>query len=119
MTDEHKITEPSFLLSVKGVKDQRPHYDFNKFNCDDIRRIPFSCIVSLDPFKLKVWPGVFKDMTTHTTHVYVDVSPGEMIVFRGDLKHAGGPGEGDRIHFFCDNPSLVNGEHPTRYTVLA
>ena len=58
-------------------------------------------------------------MTGVTEHTYVDVSPGEMIVFRSDLKHAGGPGEGDRIHFFLDNPSLELGVHPKGQTVQA
>ena len=120
MTKEHTLDEPSFLHSLVGVADQREHFDYQKVDFGgDVRRIPLSCILSMDPFWLKVWPGAFQGLSNHDVHTYRHVEPGQLLVFRADLKHAGGHGVGDRLHFFVDNPSLVNGVHPKGETVQA
>ena len=116
--DGDEVSEPSFLLSLEGCAEQKWHYDYDIPTITADQDMPRSCILAIDPFDLRVAPGVVRGVSEEgAERATVHVNRRGLIVFRGDLYHAGGEGRGMRLHWFLDKPRVPGGRHPTGYTV--
>ena len=115
------IEEPSFLLSLEGCLPQMFHFDYDDFPIDcPPQQIPRSCILALEAFDILMKDGVYNGRNDGIDPKTVHVPQGALLVFRGDLRHAGGGSlvECMRLHWFLDKPALPWGRHPSGYTIL-
>jgi hypothetical protein len=84
----------SFMQSLPGGLSQQPHQDYSDEDRDTVRRrypesVPASAILALEPgTRLIVYDGCF-DVARHRRLREDDIPPGFVILFRGDLFHAG------------------------------
>lgn len=115
------IEEPTFLLSLPGCLDQLMHQDYNDFPDGMLDTdVPRSCILALESFHILVADGVYGGRSGEGVNVKrLFVPQGALLVFRGDLRHAGSLTEKEclRLHFFLDKPGVIGGKHPSGYTV--
>ena len=116
-----EVCEPSFLLSLEGCLKQRFHYDYDFPPDLPPLVVPRSCILGIDAFELELGPGVFAGASTDKcSKLTVCVKRGDLLVFRGDLWHAGAMSSVEcmRLHWFHDQPTVPGGSHPSGYTIM-
>ena len=116
------------IHSRPGCQDQAAHCDYGPSedlaNADD-SEMPLSALVALMPgTKLNVWPKSIRLSTTSESDLakvkpisckVVELEEGDILVFRGDLVHAGSSYSEDnyRIHCFLDSDSVPRTENRT------
>jgi ectoine hydroxylase-related dioxygenase (phytanoyl-CoA dioxygenase family) len=115
-----KATDLVILESLPGCQIQSAHTDYIPDAAlletgDD--SVPLLAVVSLEPATtLEVWPtshrlirrGRLTRVTRKVTRHTVELASGDVIVFRGDLVHAGSPyaARNIRIHAYLDHPTV-------------
>lgn len=116
--DSRTATDFVILESLRGCQRQAAHVDYVPDDAllettDDT--VPLLAVVALqDGTMLDVWPGSHRlvrrrRLTRHTPHVrreIVELDAGDVIVFRGDLIHAGSAytSHNLRLHAYIDHP---------------
>lgn len=114
MSSAHTVGPALVLHSKPGCQRQAAHCDYEPaadlLTCPD-DDIPLLTVVALEPdTHLDVWPGAIRHVgrklpittTTKIHRVQLDLGPGDVVVFRGDLPHAGSayPDRANtRLHF--------------------
>lgn len=133
----HKQDSCVILLSHPNCKEQLPHTDYGEYTLrgllqsGDDTRLPLACLVALqDGTAFNVWPFAIKfDFTRNASKKYqpiqVVLNAGDMLIFRGDLVHAGAATKtrNVRIHMYMDVEGIerpkVNGDKDADTTFLA
>ena len=115
---EVKVNGSVVLFSDAGCKQQSPHADYKP---ELLRGLPdavapHGVLVALeDDTTLDVWPG--SHLTDESVpHVRVCLNPGDVLLFRGDLVHAGSAypdKENVRLHCFADHVGSVRKQGAT------
>lgn len=107
----HTATAWRVLFSDAGCDEQSPHADFRP--TDKLRRcrdqdFPLSMLIALMPeTKLAVWPssvGWMRDgqqFPIRAKKEVLNLEPGDVLVFRGDLVHAGAAYAKGNFRLFC------------------
>ena len=113
------------IKSLPGCRQQMPHTDYiptDELNNASDNFMPLGCIVAVMPMTyLYVWPKSIRLSTKTQTvidkmkpikPVKLELQPGDVIIFRGDLVHAGAEYQTHnyRIHTYLDSPK-VNREY--------
>ena len=123
----HNPTDYVVLLSRARCSEQLPHTDITQEDLqnvtDDLEEMPLGCIISLsDNTTLDVWPGAFGKTfwkCDNNSQKYrwdrIDLDVGDVVVFRGDLVHAGSAyrNENVRLHCFLDHPCVKREKNTT------
>jgi len=114
-------TDMVIIKSLPGCQQQMPHTDY--MPTDELRDVtddymPLGCIVALMPSTyLYVWPKSIRlstkpnDVTDKLNPIRplkLELQPGDVLVFRGDLVHAGSDYNihNYRIHTYLDSPKI-------------
>lgn len=114
--ENHHADSMVVLLSQENCKAQLPHTDYSdktlkvalESSGGDDAKMPLACLVALqDGTRFDVWPGAIRfDSSRSFDHLCVILNAGDMLIFRGDLVHAGaatGPAcRNVRIHAYLD-----------------
>jgi len=102
------VTNMVILKSLPGCQEQAAHCDYepteDMLQASDSEK-PCGCLVTLtEGTHICVWPGAI-NYGGLTKKRKIDLHPGDVLVFRGDLVHAGGAytEENYRIHTFLDS----------------
>jgi hypothetical protein len=116
----HKVDSMVALLSKPGCKAQLAHTDYTPktlANATD-DKMPLACLVALmDGTALDVWPGAIRgfDKSRRVYHpMQVKLNKGDMLIFRGDLVHAGaacGEVANLRFHAYMDVEGVKRPKH--------
>jgi hypothetical protein len=105
---KHKIEQVSMLASGNcGI--QGPHRDFPAFNVPDAD-VPCGALLALlKGTGLWIWPKSIRCLEGSIAPVFVSMNPGDILIFRGDLVHAGGSYESMnwRLHAYVDHDSVA------------
>jgi hypothetical protein len=107
------------LLSHPGCQEQIPHTDLDPVCLKDQEDTDISCGVLVgieDDSYLKVWPGCIRGKKRPQVQPqYLTYNRGDIIIFRGDLVHAGCAykKKNQRIHCYADNKSLKRRSNKT------
>lgn len=104
------MRSPVILKSMRGCRPQMVHCDYDPESlkglpCD---MVPHGMLVALeDGTRLAVYPGSHQaeEVDDLGVAVVVDLSPGDVLLFRGDLLHAGSSytNENVRMHVYLDS----------------
>jgi hypothetical protein len=106
------------LRSEAECEDQMPHCDYEqntKFALIDDSYIPLGVVVAIEPgTKLHVWPNSIRHPSRDTTpsqpirRETIDIDVGDILIFRGDLTHAGASygSTNHRVHIYVDSPMV-------------
>ena len=113
------MRDMTILRSQSGCKDQLPHTDYiagdleRVLDYDNDDDMPLSCIVvCMDNTYLNVWPGAIKCFNSNNDGnnkqfecVRLNLNAGDVLIFRGDLVHAGSAYDEKnvRIHVYLDS----------------
>ena len=96
--------EMNALQSLPGCRQQRLHWDFNPDLCEGLRsRKPASVILAMQHgARLMV-----RNESANAT-VPIALSPGDVLVFEGDVAHAGAAYcvRNTRVHVYLDVPGV-------------
>jgi hypothetical protein len=122
------------LTSKPGCSEQLPHCDYEptyEFAKASDAEIPLGCLIAIeDNTKLVIWPYSIKlsCMPLHLSDEWIKVNGpiaktevilqrGDVLVFRGDLIHAGAAYQTNntRIHVFLDSPVVERQKNRTWY----
>lgn len=125
----------TLLVSESGCKAQLPHADYqysvlkgaNK-PCPEGKRatmkgveVPLGAIFALEDCTLEVWPGALLLKPGVTSGPWIKkkqirLEAGKMLIFRGDLVHAGSPYQSMsmRLHFYLDNKLIDRTSNSTQ-----
>lgn len=115
----HRVNDAMVLVSMDGgCLPQRAHSDYTEESLQPVdvlaqpERAPLACVLALqDDTPFDVWPGAiaFKEGDDPVEHCTVILQRGDVLLFRGDLVHAGAAfGKGHvRLHAYLD----VEGVH--------
>jgi hypothetical protein len=114
----HKVDSMVALLSKPGCKAQLAHTDYTPAtlaNTTD-QNMPLACLVALvDDTPFDVWPGAIRfDFARSYKPMKVKLNKGDVLIFRGDLVHAGaacGEVENVRIHAYLDAVGVKRPKH--------
>jgi hypothetical protein len=99
------------LRSEAGCQAQRAHTDYpltdrTRWGKENDHRVPLAAVVALmDDTSLDVWPeGIRFNETTMFTCRQIQLNAGDVLVFRGDLVHAGAffPQLNVRVHSYLE-----------------
>ena len=116
------------LKSVKGCRKQLPHCDYEQdltFATTQDRDIPLGCLICvMEGTTLDVWPKSHRLPCLHSditdsvepiSRTTIKLNVGEMLVFRGDLVHAGSSYQKDnyRVHVFLDSDKVFRNKNRT------
>jgi len=111
-----KLVEPVLILSKSGCKKQRLHTDYEPttelISCPD-EHFPCSILIALEPFtNLYVCKSSIRHWEKLNETFQEDkiiLMPGDAVIFRGDLFHAGSEYhcENIRLHCYLDS-ALIN-----------
>ena len=123
----------TLLVSESGCKAQLPHADYNHTLLQAARRVsegsknepmtqnqvPLSALFALEDCTLQVWPGalLLKKQKGHwIDRKQISLKQGQLIVFRGDLVHAGSAYSSLnlRLHFYLDHPKVDRSGNSTQ-----
>jgi ectoine hydroxylase-related dioxygenase (phytanoyl-CoA dioxygenase family) len=123
--NKFKVSSWVALRSLPNCKEQLPHTDYvptetfkQATNSNNNTNMPLLCLVALeDDTKLNVWRKSHKLITKddiklkkvkRINKTILKLKAGEMLVFRGDLIHAGAAydKENVRLHCFFDNINI-------------
>ena len=119
---EKEINDYVILKSKAGCQKQAAHMDYIPTHAllDSGNKIPLLFLLALeDNTKLLVWPQshTLHKTISHATisHIEVNLSAGDAIVFRGDLVHAGASYDTDniRVHVYLDTPEIKRRKNMT------
>lgn len=117
----HTPTEMTIITSLPGCKRQVAHCDCEPTPEQAMTQdahFPCSCLVALEEgTRLYVWPGTIRfstnpdladKITKRMPMEIIDLGPGDIVIFRGDLIHAGADYSktNHRIHLHLDCPVL-------------
>ena len=92
------------VRSLPGGQPQPAHCDYDPkiIENEPNERKPFAALVAVEPdTKLTVWKGCFGKITNQVQPEDVTLDPGDMLIFRGDLVHAGSAYDQDNIRLHC------------------
>lgn len=110
----HRPNSPVVLFSETGCAPQRCHTDYHPDNLKRIKYdsdMPLACVVALmDGTVFDVWPGAIRfDSRIKRRHLQLTLNAGDVLIFRGDLVHAGAAfpmTANARIHVYLDPVGL-------------
>jgi hypothetical protein len=128
----HRADSIVILLSQENCKAQLPHTDYSDttlraaLDSGDDTKMPLACLVAFqDETAFDVWPGAIRfDRSRSFEHLRVILNSGDMLIFRGDLVHAGAATgitcRNVRIHAYLDaegveRPKLKGGVEETHF----
>lgn len=121
---EHLFPRDMVLLtSDAGCLPQRAHTDYVR-EAAHLRgndEMPLGCIVALeDNTMFDVWPGAIRcydDPGKVFEHKRIMLNAGDVLLFRGDLVHAGAPFErfNMRLHLYLDHANVERVKGETYY----
>jgi len=109
---DHVPRQEVILKCDAGCVQQKAHCDFPPEDLNrDCRCNPMGCLIAIMPnTKIVLWPKMFslddwKDREP-VRSVILQLEPGEIFVFRGDLVHAGAAYQTQhfRLHMYLDGP---------------
>ena len=115
---------PVILHSRPGCQPQAAHCDYEPNQhlkaCKD-SQIPLALVVCLMPnTTLRVWPKSHRLVTGNSECTSIEcqklsLTPGDIVVFRGDLVHAGSEYEQEnfRVHYYLDSPLVPREKNRT------
>lgn len=108
------------LSSSAGCQQQHRHHDFDPEALRDIKdkEIPLAVIVGMQSdTKLIVWPGAIRGVVPDpdVAGTTITFGPGDMVIFRGDLVHAGSAyaRSNMRVHAYADTTSTIRQDNST------
>jgi hypothetical protein len=116
-----KPTSPVVLLSKPGCQEQAAHSDYvpdTEFRKWISTNPPYLAILALtDGTKLNIWPGSAGLIIMEEHRLFgkpaipkttLRLKKGELLIFRGDLVHAGSAYEEEniRLHIYLDSPKI-------------
>lgn len=121
------LTSMSLCQSQLAQCDYEPSVEFAKTSDDNI---PLGCLIALESgTKLKVWPKSIRlsTMNEYIRSDYIEeyggpikpievtLNPGDALVFRGDLVHAGAAyaQKNNRVHLYLDSPDVPRPDNVT------
>jgi hypothetical protein len=114
----HKVDSMVALLSKPGCKAQLAHTDYTPATLSNAtdQNMPFACLVALvDGTPFDVWPGAIRfDFARSYKPMKVKLNKGDVLIFRGDLVHAGaacGEVGNVRIHAYLDAVGVKRPKH--------
>jgi len=115
-----KPTNMVVLHSKPGCQQQNPHCDYEQLDNgrifaearDDL--IALGCVIAvMDGTRLEVWPRSMRVRSRQPSGLPIaretlQLNRGDMLVFRGDLTHAGSAYDTDnfRLHTYLDSPAI-------------
>lgn len=110
----HRIDEWVVLVSRAPCQHQNRHHDYDPDVIAALADgdVPLAVVVGLDYANttLDVWPGCIRGKTPEyeAQATQVRIGPGDLVVFRGDLVHAGSSYDEDnvRVHAYIDTPTV-------------
>lgn len=116
------------IKSIEGCKKQLAHCDYEQnisfATCPD-EYIPLGCLICImEGTTLDIWPRSHRlpclssDLTKNLKPIprtTIELDIGEMLVFRGDLVHAGSSYKSDnfRVHLFLDSDKVKRNKNRT------
>lgn len=116
------------LKSMKGCKKQMAHCDYEQdlnFATTSDNNIPLGCLICImENTTLDIWkkshrlPVLHSDITDNIKEISrttICLNVGDMLVFRGDLVHAGSSYTSDnyRVHLFMDSTKIKRNKNRT------
>lgn len=120
------------LTSRPGCQQQLPHCDYEptyEFATTSDAQVPLGCLVAVEPgTKLCVWPNSIRlsilapELLTKWLEEHgpidmkiIELRPGDVLVFRGDLIHAGAEYTqgNNRVHMYLDSPVVERQKNRT------
>ena len=118
---QHKVSSMVTLLSKLFCEAQLAHTDFSPDTLSNVllddNKMPLACLVVLmDGTVFDVWPGAIRfDKNCDFKPMHLKLRVGDVLIFRGDLVHAGAALTGDvenvRIHAYLDVEGVVRPKH--------
>jgi ectoine hydroxylase-related dioxygenase (phytanoyl-CoA dioxygenase family) len=129
----HYPNNTVILTSIEGCKAQLPHCDYEptaQFANASDQYIPLGCLIALEPgTKLIVWPKSIRLScmneylrSEHIEHIggpiksiEITLNPGDVLIFRGDLVHAGAAynAKKNRVHVYLDSSVVARSDNTT------
>jgi len=129
----HSPNNMVVLTSIEGCKAQLPHCDYEptaQFANTADEDIPLGCLIALESnTKLLVWPKSIRlaymnnyirsehieNMGGPIKSVDISLNPGDILVFRGDLVHAGAEytSKNNRVHLYLDSSVVDRSDNTT------
>lgn len=118
-------TEIVVLHSKAGCQQQNPHCDYEQdkgeFESTPDELIPLGCVAAvMDNSTLELWPGSMRVRSGRPSGAQiqrqtVSLNAGDLLVFRGDVTHAGSPYDKDnfRLHTYLDLPAIQRNPNRT------
>lgn len=108
------ICELRILYSKAGCQRQNPHCDYEhpeRLSALDNDDVPLFCVVAfVDGTTLDIWPrSMDMPADAEITRKTVKIEPGDVLVVRGDVVHAGSAYAEDnwRLHCYLDSPHVA------------
>ena len=103
----HRANSMVTLRSEPGCADQKMHTDYPPTSNENLDiDTPLACIVAIeDETFLDVWPEAIRfDTTKQYFHKRIELNRGDVLIFRGDLVHAGASFNelNVRVHCYLD-----------------
>jgi len=129
----HNPNSIVILTSLPGCDEQLAHCDYapsTEFATVSDDMVPLGCIIALEPgTKLKIWPksirlsfmnnlirsDFIESINGPIRPIEIELNPGDVLVFRGDLVHAGSAynTKNNRIHLYLDSPLVSRPSNTT------
>ena len=114
------------LVSESDCQSQREHSDYSRANLlrvgQDDERMPLACIIALqDGTTIDVWPGSIRwadsSFSKSFVPLKVTLNQGDVLLFRGDLVHAGAASTlfNIRLHIYLDVDGVSRSANYTFY----
>ena len=107
----HRVAGAHVLRCKAGCLPQRCHVDYCPEQCNAWDTdVPLACLVALkDHTFIDVWPGAIRfDSEKVFTHQSLELKRGDVLVFRGDLVHAGAAFAEENARIHCYLEPVVN-----------
>ena len=126
MFAKHRSQDMVVLRSEPGCSAQRSHTDYLPEDVGDLpdELMPLGCVVAcMDKTFFDVWPGAIRCFEPPTVvgkafeHVRLELNTGDMVLFRGDLVHAGASFDAlnVRIHTYLDVRRAKRSQNTTNF----
>lgn len=118
----HKRSPWVVIQSLAGCQEQPPHTDYEPLADLPLEEIPLALLLAVMPnTKLHVWPrsiGLNTDASRITSPIAkqtIELEPGDAVLFRGDLVHAGAAYQQDhlRMHCYLDTATVKRATNAT------
>lgn len=116
----------ALLQSKPGCLAQLPHADYNISGLVEARNqgmseknCPLGAMFGFQDFTLDIWPEalLLKKSDKVFLRKVVPIKEGQLLLFRGDLVHAGShyASLNHRLHFYLDSPLCSRASNSTQY----